>query len=947
MSINPPPTRGRICMQPEARLRGRERELELVQTCVDRLAGGQARQLVIRAAAGLGKTSLLRRAHETARDAGVTVFYGRAEVSDHATPLAPLLDALASADDPAFDLDALQQLSGSPDQRFWVLRELEEQLARAALRKPLAVLIDDIQWADPATLKAIVALGKRLDHEPILWLVATRSAGMSPMAEATVQQLLADGARLIDLKPLDSDAADRVAEDVLGGVPAPALRVLLSRAEGNPFLLVEILRGLQDEELLATEDGEVVVVSNIIPQRLRESIGAQLRRLSDETRAAVEMAAALGRHFSVDELGELMERRPAWLLAPVREALDAGLFVEDGDRLMFRHDLVREAVDASIPAPVMRALRRRAMNAMLEHGAAASDLASLAVTVAEVGDRGSIQILRRASREIARTSPSVAAPLSARALELTPHDDPLFSEAAVETIGLLVEANQATDATRLMSEVARIPEFAAVSEAQARLSIVPLMMQYGAAEAVNQCSEALRLSPVPAALRVQMFSFMSASLDLMGEGAAAAEAAGNAVSEAATTGDPAAAVVTLLPQALVAFADGDWRRALELADEADRGQRIAAGYAPHLWLFDAWKCVLLLALGKVEQAAPLIELGSRKALGDGITANVRIWSMLRCRALLDQGNLGDARAEAEAVLAMSDEIGAGARGYINRVALYVATVCAAYDGEPPALESSRAGARDLISVADCRASRSLGAWMLALLNGADGGDGGSTRIDAEVVDPLVRGPILASEPRSYADQPRLVRLLLLNDQEEDAASVSERLGTFAARMPDFPSLAGAALHAHALVNEDFPGACEALELYEDEARPLLKAAVLSDIGRLAPPAHHREGVDSLDQALEIYTNAGAKLDAARVRRLLRDRGVRRGGPGSRSQSAWPELTESELAVVRLVAQGATNREVAEQLFLSPHTVNAHLRHVFVKLAIHSRVELARIAAERS
>src|SRR5262245_15832182 len=247
-------------MQPETRLRGRERELELVQACIDRLASGQAGQLVIRAAAGLGKTSLLRRAQEMARVAGVTVFYGRSEVSDHATPLAPLLDAFASADDPAVDLDALRQLSGSPDQRFWVLRELEEQLERAALRKPVAVLLDDIQWADPATLKAIVVLGKRLDHEPILWLVATRSAGMSPIAQETVKQLLAEGAGLVDLEPLASEAADRVAEDVLGGIPAPALRTLLSRAEGNPFLLIETLRGLQDEELLAAEDGKVTVV---------------------------------------------------------------------------------------------------------------------------------------------------------------------------------------------------------------------------------------------------------------------------------------------------------------------------------------------------------------------------------------------------------------------------------------------------------------------------------------------------------------------------------------------------------------------------------------------------------------------------------------------------------------------------------------------------------------
>jgi DNA-binding CsgD family transcriptional regulator len=292
---------------------------------------------------------------------------------------------------------------------------------------------------------------------------------------------------------------------------------------------------------------------------------------------------------------------------------------------------------------------------------------------------------------------------------------------------------------------------------------------------------------------------------------------------------------------------------------------------------------------------------------------------------------------------MSDEIGAGARGYINRVALYVCAVCAAHDGEPDALASARTGAEELLSWSDCRASQSLGTWMVALLNAAEGNQDTAGKLDAAQIDPLARGSLLASEPRSHPDGPRLVRFLLLNGQKDDAVGVTGRLQALLGRSPDFPSLAGAARHAQALVDEDFVGVRQALELYGQETRPLVKAAVLEDMGRLAPTA---DGVQHLDQALEIYSQSGAKLDAGRVRRLLRERGVRRGGPGSRSPSSWPELTKSELAVVQLVARGATNLEVAEKLFLSPHTVNAHLRHVYVKLRIRSRVELARIAADR-
>jgi DNA-binding CsgD family transcriptional regulator len=104
-------------------------------------------------------------------------------------------------------------------------------------------------------------------------------------------------------------------------------------------------------------------------------------------------------------------------------------------------------------------------------------------------------------------------------------------------------------------------------------------------------------------------------------------------------------------------------------------------------------------------------------------------------------------------------------------------------------------------------------------------------------------------------------------------------------------------------------------------------------------------VGYLDAALTLYAAAGATQDAARVRGLLRVRGVRRVTlPAPDPQ--WPELTESERAVVTLVAEGATNREVADRLFISPYTVNSHLRHIFSKLEIRSRVELARLAMQR-
>jgi DNA-binding CsgD family transcriptional regulator len=173
-----------------------------------------------------------------------------------------------------------------------------------------------------------------------------------------------------------------------------------------------------------------------------------------------------------------------------------------------------------------------------------------------------------------------------------------------------------------------------------------------------------------------------------------------------------------------------------------------------------------------------------------------------------------------------------------------------------------------------------------------------------------------------------------------------RLADFADRHRDFPFLEAAALHARALLDGDPDLALTAVAVGGGDPRPLVRAAMLEDAGRLLPDSRGAEAVPLLETALGCYCEAAAERDAARVRSLLRARGVRVAAGGPRQAAGWPELTESEFAVVSLVARGATNREVAERLFLSPYTVSSHLRHVFVKLGIRSRAELAHIATAR-
>jgi DNA-binding CsgD family transcriptional regulator len=128
------------------------------------------------------------------------------------------------------------------------------------------------------------------------------------------------------------------------------------------------------------------------------------------------------------------------------------------------------------------------------------------------------------------------------------------------------------------------------------------------------------------------------------------------------------------------------------------------------------------------------------------------------------------------------------------------------------------------------------------------------------------------------------------------------------------------------------------------SRPLLHAAAAEDAGiELARANRGAEGLDQLNIAFDTYMHCGAIADAQRVGQVLREHGVSRRVVGKpRPQTGVDSLTDSELKVAHLVAAGATNRDVARKLSLSPHTVNSHLRNAFAKLGIRSRAEVGRL-----
>jgi predicted ATPase len=191
-----------------------------------------------------------------------------------------------------------------------VLQELESGLEIAAQAGPLLVGIDDLQWADSASLIALGSLPRRLAAHQILWIMVVRSGRLDPAVDHALTRMRAVGPDLLDLRRLDEHAVEEISEDLLGAAPDPQLREAISATLGHPFLLVELLRGLKDEGLVHV-DGVLARLSRAgVPGRLRESVASQLNRLSKPARDLLNMASILGRSFSIAELAAVRDPCP-------------------------------------------------------------------------------------------------------------------------------------------------------------------------------------------------------------------------------------------------------------------------------------------------------------------------------------------------------------------------------------------------------------------------------------------------------------------------------------------------------------------------------------------------------------------------------------------------------------------------------------------------------------
>ena len=265
------------------RLRGRAPEQAILAGLVAGTADGAAGVVMIDGPAGIGKSRLVQHAGRRAAGRGFTVAAARSDELDQVTPLGPLVTALRASEPAVIGGDDRLLRPELADQRLWLLDQLHTALESAAAARPILISIDDLQWADQATLQAVAALPARLFSAPIAWILARRTAPVTSAMNALLGHLADLAAWRIKVEPLARDAACELATDILGARPDGPLSRLIEQAQGNPFYLTELLRTLVDTGRVQVGHGQARLHGDGLPERFHAAVRSHISGLSPGT----------------------------------------------------------------------------------------------------------------------------------------------------------------------------------------------------------------------------------------------------------------------------------------------------------------------------------------------------------------------------------------------------------------------------------------------------------------------------------------------------------------------------------------------------------------------------------------------------------------------------------------------------------------------------------------
>jgi DNA-binding CsgD family transcriptional regulator len=908
-------------------LHGRVTEMCRVDELIASVAAGAGGTLIVEGAAGIGKTRVLAEGCARARAAGLLVASGSADELDQVTPWRALLRAFGATEPPLLPESAFTRLAGLADQRLPAVDEMRAALEAASSRQPVFVALDDLQWADPSTLLALGTLPPALFSYPVGWLLARRPWPVPAPLDRVLERLVEAGANREHLGPLSEAEAAALARDLAEPGRTADLGRLLAQAEGNPFYLIELMKAGDFPRAAGPTE---------VPSDVRGALRQHLRPLSAAGRQLLCVASVLGREFSVAELAAMTGQPASQLLAPVEETLQAEFLVEAPDGLAFRHDLLRQAVYENLSASVRVALHRDAADALRRTGAPLIRIAGQLAIGAGPGDEEAITALLAAATQLIGSAPKAAADMSLTALNMLDDRDERRPGTLLTAVHALSLAGRGADAFALADRHLAERTLPVRVEAELQLELREAWAFDRQQAYPSALPKHLRTDPT-VARAVLATALACEQVNAIWEGRGdEADEAFDAALQALDGGGRSFdyATITYL-RVLNSMLRGRMAEALQRAEAGiavarRREQPRSSG------IHETIVAVALGVNGRYREALSGLQAAIAAAEAAGRADFLVHCQWLRAMCLLQQGRLDDARGEARTAVATAEQLNyAGHRSH----ALTVLAEVALRQGDTQAAYSAltQFGSPEETGLLFDRY------WVAALAADYRGDTAAAGQALRPICDQVQAG-CYAIGITQHHRLPRLLRIALRGGDTAAAATLAAGARDLAHRNPQASSLVAAGCHAQGLLERDQGLLLEAVRQAERSEAPLLEAAAREDLaGVLAGAA----AIEQLERAYAISVRAGAHHDTARLRSALRAHGVRkRQASAGRPREGWGSLTASELAVVDLVARGLTNREAAAELFLSPETINTHLRHAFGKLRIRSRVELARLAAER-
>jgi DNA-binding CsgD family transcriptional regulator len=906
-------------------LRGRSEPLGKVLSLVRGVCrGGSASAVVVWGPGGIGKSALLSQACREADRLGARVVYASCDRVDQVSPGAPVVAALRAGRDPVAGAEEYERIVQARGEPLLMAERIASVLENVAAAGPLVVAVDDVQWADRVSRMALRMLMGRLIGLPVVWMFACR-AEQSGLDLLGFEPLRVESVRL---GPLAADDVTALAMDRLGRVPDARTRGLLQAAAGNPLLAVQIL----DVVSRAAERGS----TDRMPLEFNAVIARRLSELEEDARQVVTVVAVAGRAIAWPDVVALLPPDPerGWdaVLAAV---LDSGLVQASGDVLKPRHDLVCEAVCSAVPQAAVRAWHLRLAEHYLSVAGDALLAAAHVQRAVAIGDVTGAQVMISAAEQLAAVSPQDAGDLAAAAFRTLRPDQPQWLEVGRRSLAVLRATQRAGDTVAMADAIlARIDDGDVVGAVEAEAAQA-LWVGGRLEELLARTRRVLHDPRLDPAVSARLHAVRALANSRLLPGPDAAREAGAALEGARAIGDADALAIALRAAGEAARNEGRHQKALECFREL----RILTGPGclPE-------EVVALQFLDRYDHAQKLLD--EVRAGSGEMTRSVL--PGLQCAQMWQDFNLGR-HDEAETAAGTLLEIGRQLESGLYLLdAMVVQISVALLHGDTVTAAVRLETAQNLAG-----ADEQLRDPGLAVMRGWLAAARGLTAAAAEELAPVVVG---ASQACGYWPlwpcwMGQFYLIGTANDDQRFAQLAIDVAELAAERNPGVVSFQGLAMSVRARSKGDLAMLRRSAELLGGSPRPLLRGFGAERLGRALVDDGDREaGLVWLDRAWDEYHAIGARAYRAAVQQAMRESGVKKDkwiGAAARPESGPGSLTDAEQRVALLIAAGHTNRSAAAELGVSANTVGTHLRQVFAKLGVQSRVQLVNAMRQES